>query len=776
MTLGGRERVMQTAEKLVARGKISQAIREYRKLLRQNPDDANMLNRVGDLYARQDKVDEAVELFEKIAEGYGRDGFFVKAIAIYKKIIRLDPTQLAVYERLAELYHRQGLISEARSQYLVLVDYYSKHQDMAATIEIHRKMADLEPNDPSPRVKLAELYLSEGLVEETIGEYQRIAELMLDHGRVEEASKVYIRALDVDSDDLAFISEAVLRLREEGELEAAGRVFEAAVERNPEAAKLAERMREHAAAEAATAEAVEADEEPPAATAASDERAEYPDDSVAMADILAGTGEGADVPDRVSDEEIEQIMASSAIDGVEVTEEGAFVIGLEDEDASETDAADQVGALAEEALKRRGAPAESDAEEVEIDLADLEASPQEKDKARAKKKGKGKKAASKDDSVPSSVEALAESLGLGASLQESEALVPDEAIGEGASTPVGARESAPAARTSVHTELAELLAEAEVFAKYGLESKALRRLDQALVLDPGNFGAQRRLVLLQIQRGVEADVIDAAQQLVDSENVAGGASWEEVLAALSRAGFSIVDGKVQVEAPKAEPADGEPTNAEPVEASQSVAAPAKPGEDEDEGLEWLDKEAASGKDAELFEVEEEFFDLAAEIEKELTSEPEAPVEATTDTSTGEESLEEIVEGFKQGVAEVLSPDAYETHYNLGIAYREMDLVDEAIGEFQLCAKDPDHLIDSCSMLGACFLEKGFPDLSVKWYKRGLDAPSISEDESLSLLYDLGSVYASSGERDAAYEVFVEIYGINSHYRDVVARLEELRAG
>ncbi len=78
------------------------------------------------------------------------------------------------------------------------------------------------------------------------------------------------------------------------------------------------------------------------------------------------------------------------------------------------------------------------------------------------------------------------------------------------------------------------------------------------------------------------------------------------------------------------------------------------------------------------------------------------------------------------------------------------------------------------MLGACFLEKGFPDLAVKWYKRGLEEPNLAEEESLSLLYDLGSVYAVSGEREAAYEVFVEIYGINSHYRDVVARLEELR--
>ncbi|MDX1645354.1 MAG: hypothetical protein R3244_13450 [Thermoanaerobaculia bacterium] len=177
----------------------------------------------------------------------------------------------------------------------------------------------------------------------------------------------------------------------------------------------------------------------------------------------------------------------------------------------------------------------------------------------------------------------------------------------------------------------------------------------------------------------------------------------------------------------------------------------------------------------LFEAEEEFFDLAAELEKELGTEEEAD-EVTDVAPSADESLEEIVQGFKKGVAEVLSPEAYDTHYNLGIAYREMGLIDEAIGEFQLSAKDPDHLVDSCSMLGASFLDKGFPDLAVKWYRRGLEAPNLTEDETLSLLYDLGSVYAESGEREAAYETFVEIYGINSHYRDVVARLEELRGG
>ena len=103
------EKVIKAAEKYVAKGKLENAIKEYRKVLAENPNDTNTLNRVGDLYARLERYDEAVKLFTQIAEKYTRDGFFLKAIAIYKKIIKLDPTALAVYERLAELYHRQAL-------------------------------------------------------------------------------------------------------------------------------------------------------------------------------------------------------------------------------------------------------------------------------------------------------------------------------------------------------------------------------------------------------------------------------------------------------------------------------------------------------------------------------------------------------------------------------------------------------------------------------------------------------------------------------------------
>ncbi len=193
-------------------------------------------------------------------------------------------------------------------------------------------------------------------------------------------------------------------------------------------------------------------------------------------------------------------------------------------------------------------------------------------------------------------------------------------------------------------------------------------------------------------------------------------------------------------------------------------------------MSWLDEaEAGRGKEGgggQLFADEDDFFDLAGELEQELSRE-EGLRGSDLLVQPVEQSLEQIVEGFKKGVAENLSPTDFDTHFNLGIAYREMGLLDEAIGEFQLASKSPSLLVACCSMLGLCFLDKGLPELAIKWYRRGLESPNVSEDDSLGLLYDMGNVYDTQGDTDTAYKTFVEIYGINTNYRDVVARIEEL---
>jgi tetratricopeptide (TPR) repeat protein len=171
----------------------------------------------------------------------------------------------------------------------------------------------------------------------------------------------------------------------------------------------------------------------------------------------------------------------------------------------------------------------------------------------------------------------------------------------------------------------------------------------------------------------------------------------------------------------------------------------------------------------LFSDEEEFFDLASELEEEMTEEKQEvalPAQA-------EPTLEEVFEQFKQGVQQTLSPEDYDTHYNLGIAYKEMGLVDEAISEFQIACKDPGKLIDCCSMLGMCFLEKGMPQLAEKWYRKAMESPDLSEDEQLGILYDLGNLYQQVGDLENAHKAFMEIYGSRSTFRDVQDRLKEL---
>ncbi|HEX6203498.1 MAG TPA: hypothetical protein VF100_10885, partial [Thermoanaerobaculia bacterium] len=245
----------------------------------------------------------------------------------------------------------------------------------------------------------------------------------------------------------------------------------------------------------------------------------------------------------------------------------------------------------------------------------------------------------------------------------------------------------------------------------------------------------------------------------------------------------------------APPADASPVAAEPPPppAAPPPAAAAE-AEAEAEAVGWLEEveratlrigpagdgdgaaagAAATAPEEEVFASEDDFFDLAAELEQELEREGELGDEDLLLAQPREQTLEEIVEGFKRGVSEALSAEDYATHYDLGIAYREMGLLDEAIGEFQIAAKDPALLVSCCSMLGLSFLEKGLPELAVKWYGRGLEAPDLSEEDQLGLLYDLGIAHMSQGDRDAAYHAFVDLYGISTHYRDVVARLEETR--
>jgi tetratricopeptide (TPR) repeat protein len=146
-----------------------------------------------------------------------------------------------------------------------------------------------------------------------------------------------------------------------------------------------------------------------------------------------------------------------------------------------------------------------------------------------------------------------------------------------------------------------------------------------------------------------------------------------------------------------------------------------------------------------------------------------------ETELGDPGLVQIFEEFRRGVDQQLGSEDYDTRYNLGIAYKEMGLIDEAIAEFQLAAKDAQRLLECSSMLGLCFMEKGMPKLAVKWFEKGLKAPGRLEEEYNGLRYDLATAHEAAGESETALRVYSDLYGHDASFRDVTAKVRELKS-
>jgi len=148
---------------------------------------------------------------------------------------------------------------------------------------------------------------------------------------------------------------------------------------------------------------------------------------------------------------------------------------------------------------------------------------------------------------------------------------------------------------------------------------------------------------------------------------------------------------------------------------------------------------------------------------------------------GSSALQEIFDEFRAELGESGAEDEdLETHYNLGIAFREMGLLEEAISEFQKVAKANgngrpfQYAMQCCTLLGLSFMEKGQPSISAIWYERALQTPGNDAETVLALRYDLGVAQEAAGELDSALKSFSQVYAMNIDYRDVAERIHSLQ--
>jgi tetratricopeptide (TPR) repeat protein len=194
-----KNKVLANAERYVQQGKLQNAITEYEKIIKADPKDLTVLNTIGDLYARVGHVDQATDYFKKVGDRYSSDGFTVKAIAMYKKLTKLNPSAYDCVQRLAELYTQQGLYSDARQQYLLVADNHMRSNELQDAARIFQRVLELDPENTSMQNKLADLYERVGNKDEARNMFFRSADSLYARGQLSQADEALSRVLALDS-------------------------------------------------------------------------------------------------------------------------------------------------------------------------------------------------------------------------------------------------------------------------------------------------------------------------------------------------------------------------------------------------------------------------------------------------------------------------------------------------------------------------------------------------------------------------------------------------
>jgi tetratricopeptide (TPR) repeat protein len=192
-----KQKVLSAAEKYVQQGKLQNAISEYEKILKADAKDLTVLNTVGDLYARIGEADKATECFKNVGDAYAAQGFTVKGIAMYKKIAKLKPSLESVL-KLAELYTQQGLFNDARAQYLQVAEEFLRAGELEQSVRIFQKILEMDPENVAMRVRLAEVYIRLGKKTEAWQIFSAAAETLRSRGSRNGAEEILQRMLTLD--------------------------------------------------------------------------------------------------------------------------------------------------------------------------------------------------------------------------------------------------------------------------------------------------------------------------------------------------------------------------------------------------------------------------------------------------------------------------------------------------------------------------------------------------------------------------------------------------
>jgi tetratricopeptide (TPR) repeat protein len=219
-------RILELAERQVKAGRIEEAIAEYKKLLGGEAPDPTINNIIGDLYVSLGRNDEAIKAFQGIAGYYESQGFYSQALAIYKKISKIDPDNVIIIVRMGDLFDRQGFSTEAKREYLKAEQRLRREKRTKELMFLYDKLIKLDRENISFKLALAELLRQEGFIKESVSQLNDAAELLLGQGQLEEAGKIIRQSQSLQGDDERTLTNLIEVLKRSGRRKEAVKIVE----------------------------------------------------------------------------------------------------------------------------------------------------------------------------------------------------------------------------------------------------------------------------------------------------------------------------------------------------------------------------------------------------------------------------------------------------------------------------------------------------------------------------------------------------------------------
>jgi tetratricopeptide (TPR) repeat protein len=214
------------------KGTKDKEIGKYEKILEESPDDRNALNALGDLYAKRGDSGKACDYYLQVGKLYAKDGFTLKAIAVYKKAQRAKPDLIQTYVDLADLYVQKGLIGEAKSNYLTAAEMQAAAGAKHDSLDIYRRIADLDPRNVNIRSKLAAMYEKEDFIEDAATIYAEIGDVAIEKDN-DEGKKFYHRAMELQPESEDILSRIGYVYAERDMRQEATDIFQKLLQLNP---------------------------------------------------------------------------------------------------------------------------------------------------------------------------------------------------------------------------------------------------------------------------------------------------------------------------------------------------------------------------------------------------------------------------------------------------------------------------------------------------------------------------------------------------------------